>query len=155
MTLRGWWRASLRYNFSQSQQKVGEMATEHRFEIDPQSEERRPRSKWANCLSGCLVVLGIAMVIAIVLGIWIARNFRGWAADVGSQAINQQVDASDLPAQEKIEVKEQVDRVKKAFGDGSITMKQAGEIIQKLMESPLMPTLVVAAVDKQWKAGLR
>ncbi len=133
------------------------MATDHRFEIEPgQSEERRPRSKWANCLIGCLIVLGIAVVIAIVAGIWIVRNFRGWAADVGSQAINQQIDASELPAQEKIEVKEQVDRIKKAFGDGQISMKQAGEIIQKLMESPLMPTLVVAAVDKQYfnRSGL-
>jgi hypothetical protein len=157
MALRGWRCAGSRYNFSQSQRKGGEMVTEHRFEIEPgQSEERRQRSKWANCLIGCLIVLGIAMVIAIVLGIWVARSFRGWAADFGSQAINQQIDASDLPAQEKVEVKEQVDRVKRAFADGSIPMKKAGEIIQKLMESPLMPTLVVAAVDKQYfdKSGL-
>ena len=127
------------------------MATDHRFEIEPgQSEERRPRSKWANCLIGCLIVLGIAVVIAIVAGIWIVRNFRGWAADVGSQAINQRIDASELPAQKKIEVKKQVDRVAKAFGDGRISFQQAGDIVQKLTESPLMPTLVVAAVDMKY-----
>jgi hypothetical protein len=133
------------------------MATDHRFEIEPeQSGGRRSRSKWANCLIGCLIVLAIVIVIAIVLGIWVARNFRGWAADVGSQAINQQIDSSELPAQEKIEVKEQVNRVSKAFGDGRISMQQAGEIIQKLTESPLMPALVVAAVDKQYfdRSGL-
>jgi hypothetical protein len=126
------------------------MATEHRFEIDPQSEERGPRSKWANCLIGCLIVLGIAIVIAIVAGIWIARNFRGWVADFGSQAINQRIDSSELPAQKKIEVKKQVDRVAKAFGDGRISFQQAGDIIQKLTKSPLMPTLVVAAVDLKY-----
>ena len=51
---------------------------------------------------------------------------------------------------------EQVDRVGKAFRDGKITLQQSGMIIQRVMESPLMPTLVVGAVDKQYfeKSGL-
>lgn len=81
-----------------------------------------------------------------------ARNFRGWAADFGSQAINQGIDSSDLAPQEKIEVKQQVDRVGKAFRDGRITVEQAGTIVQKVMQSPLMPILVVGAVDKHYFA---
>ena len=71
-------------------------------------------------------------------------------ADFGSQAVNQGIDASDLPPQEKSEVKVQVERVAKAFRDGHISSEQAGTIMQKLFQSPLMPSLLVAAVDKHY-----
>ncbi len=126
------------------------MASDHRFEIEPNQGEPRKRSKWASCLIGCLIAAGIAVLLMIGVGIWVARNFRGWAADLSSQAINQSIDSSDLAPQEKIEVKAQVDRVDKAFRDGRISVQQAGTIVQKVMQSPLMPTLVVGAVDKHY-----
>jgi hypothetical protein len=129
------------------------MASEHRFEVFPDQVDARPRSKWANCLIGCLIVAGIITILAAAVGIWVARNLRSWAADLGSQAINQGIDSSDLAPQEKVEVKQQVDRVDKAFRDGRISMQQASNIIKKVMQSPLMPTLVVGAVDKHYFAS--
>jgi hypothetical protein len=129
------------------------MASEHRFEVIPEQGEPRPRSKWAGCLIGCLVAAGITTLLIVAVGIWVARNLRGWAADLSSQAINQGIEASDLAPQEKLEVKQQVERVDKAFRDGRISMQQAGTIVQKVMESPLMPTLVVGAVDKHYFAS--
>ena len=134
------------------------MATEHRFEIVPDEGDATPRrrSKWASCLIGCLVVLGVMLVLMIVVVVWFLRNWRGWAADFGSQAVNQAIDASDLPPQEKGEVKVQVERVAKALRDGRISLQQAGMILQKVFESPLMPALVVAAIDKHYieRSGL-
>jgi hypothetical protein len=134
------------------------MATEHRFEIIPDEGEATPRqrSKWASCLIGCLVVLGVMLVLMIIVAVWVARNWRGWAADFGSQAVNQAIDSSDLPPQEKGEVKVQVERVEQAFRDGRISFQQAGMILQKVFESPLMPALVVAAIDKHYieRSGL-
>ncbi len=134
------------------------MATEHRFEIIPDEGEATPRqrSKWASCLIGCLVVLGVMLVLMIIVAVWVARNWRGWAADFGSQAVNQAIDASDLPPQEKGEVKVQVERMAKALREGQISGEQAGTILQKVFESPLMPALVVAAIDKHYieRSGL-
>lgn len=126
------------------------MASDHRFDVFPEQGESPRRSKWAGCLIGCLIAAGITILLIIAVGIWVARSFRGWAADFGSQAINRGIDDSDLAPQEKMEVKEQVSRVDKAFRDGRISMQQAGVIIQKVMQSPLMPTLVVGAVDKHY-----
>jgi hypothetical protein len=44
-----------------------------------------------------------------------------------------------------------------AFADDRITKEQAGAILDKLMHSPLMPSLVVAAVDKMYfdRSGLK
>lgn len=134
------------------------MATEHRFEIIPDEGEATPRrrSKWASCLIGCLVVLGVMLVLMIVVAVWVARSWRGWAADFGSQAVSHAIDTSDLPPQEKGEVKVQVERVAKSLRDGQISGEQAKTILQGVFESPLMPALVVAAVDKHYleRSGL-
>src|SRR6476469_10065818 len=108
----------------------------HSFQIE---EPVRQRSLWQTCLIGCLGVLAVMVVLAVVVGFWISRNWRGWIADFGGQAINQGIDSSDLPPQEKVEVKIQVDRVAKAFRDGQISNEQASAIVKKLIDSPLMP----------------
>jgi hypothetical protein len=123
------------------------------FQID---DTPRKRSFWQTCLIGCLGALGIAIVLAVIAGFWVSRHWRGWVAGVGSQAINQAIDQSDLPPQEKVEVKDQVERVTKGFGAGQISNEQAARIFQKIMESPLMPMFVVMAVDKHYfdRSGL-
>jgi hypothetical protein len=92
----------------------------------------------------------------VIAGFWISQHWRGWFADIGSQVINQGIDASDLPPQEKVEVKAQVERVAKAFSAGQISNEQASAIVQKLMKSPLMPSIVVMAVEKRYfdRSGL-
>ena len=117
------------------------------FQIE---EPERKRSWWQTCLIGCLGFLAVMVVLAVVVGFWISRNWRGWVADFGGQAINQGIDSSDLPPQEKVEVKVQVDRVAKAFRDGQISNEQASAIIKKLVDSPLMPSFVVMAVERKY-----
>src|SRR5690349_18804437 len=125
----------------------------HSFQIE---EPEKKRSMWQTCLIGCLGMMAIMLVLAVIVGIWVSRHWREWAADLGSQVINQGIDASDLAPQEKVEVKEQVDRVAKAFRSGQISNEQAGRIFKKIMESPLMPMIGVMVVDKQYleKSGL-
>jgi hypothetical protein len=134
------------------------MSVDPRFEIEPgeYTDRQQRRSKWTSCLIGCLVVLGVLMVFAIILAVWIGRNWREWTSDFASQAVNQTVDQSDLPAQEKVEVKEELARVVEAFRRKQITMEQVGRIMEKVMQSPLMPMMAVAVVDKQYldKSGL-
>jgi hypothetical protein len=120
---------------------------QHTFRIE---EPERKRSFWQTCLIGCLGVLAAMLLLAVVVGFWASRHWRGWVADFGSQAINQGIDSSDLPPQEKVEVKEQVERVAKAFRDGKISNEQASAIFKKLIESPLMPSFVVMAVERNY-----
>lgn len=135
-----------------------QMTTDHRFEIAPDElvETQRKRSKWTSCLVGCLIVFGIGLVLAIALAVWIGRNLPGWAADLGSQIVNQAIDQSDFPPQEKAELKEQVARVAEGVRNRNISAHQAGQIFQRIVESPLMPIIVVTAVEKQYldRSGL-
>jgi hypothetical protein len=113
-------------------------------------EPERKRSWWRTCLLGCLGVLAVLLLLGVIGGFWISRHWRGWVADFGSQAIDQELDKSDLPPQEKVEVKVQVERVAKAIREDQISMGQAQAIVDKLMKSPLMPSIVVMAVERQY-----
>jgi hypothetical protein len=135
------------------------MASDPRFGSNPNQpvlpydqfgETPQKRSMWQNCLIGCLAVALVMLVLAVIAGFWISRHWREWFAEFGSQAINQGIDSSDLPPQEKVEVKVQVERVAKAFREGQISNEQASAIATKLMESPLMPSFVVMAVERQY-----
>lgn len=120
-----------------------------RFEIEPAeySTTRKRRSTFASCLLGCLMVAGILMILIAIGAFWLSRNWRGFVADFGKQRVNEAIDASDLPAQEKVEIKEQVERVGTEFGEGRISMEQAVQIIENLTKSPLMPMMTVATID--------
>jgi hypothetical protein len=133
-----------------SDPRFGDDANQYVESPDQFNVTAPPRSRWSSCLTGCLIVFGIMLIVAIVLGIWISHNWRDRFADIGMQAFDQSIESANLPPQEKAEVKAQVERVEKAFREGQITNKQAFAIIDKLMKSPLMPSLLVAAVDKQY-----
>jgi hypothetical protein len=121
----------------------------HSFQVD---EPERKRGFWQNCLIGCLVVFAVMVVLGVIAGFWISQHWRGWFANIGSQVLNQMIDSSDLPQQEKVEVKVQVERVAKAFGEGKISNDQFSAIVKKLVESPLMPTFVVMALERHYFA---
>jgi len=134
------------------------MSSDPRFDVYPDEFEQaqRRRTKWTTCLIGCLAIFVLMMLFVIAAAVWVGRNWRGWTADLGLQVLNQGIDTSDLPAAEKDEVKVQVKRIATGFRDGKISAEQLGTIVQKLAQSPLMPTFVVMAVDKQYfnRSGL-
>ena len=125
--------------------------TDPRFNADYQSDEpAKKRSGWQTCMIGCLVVLAIMVVIGILVGLWVARNWREWSADIASQVVEQGLEETDLPAQEKQDIRAQVDRVTDAFRDGRLSLEQLGKIMERLANSPLMPAFMVFAVEKQY-----
>jgi len=95
-------------------------------------------------------------VLGILVGVWVARNAHKWVADVSSMAVNEVISDSELPPEEKNQMREQAARVTNALREKKISMGEYGIILQGVMESPLMPVLVVGAVDQQYmqKSGL-
>jgi hypothetical protein len=134
------------------------MATAPTFDkglYDPQQQPPK-RSGWQNCLIGCLVVCGGIGLLVVIFAIWVAYNWRNWAATGVSEVAKQAIAESDLPAEEKVEIQAQVDRVAGAFRDGQMSMEQLGLLIEKLVQSPLMTSLMVTVVDTKYldKSGL-
>jgi len=98
----------------------------------------------------------VLLVLGAIVGFVVMRNWRSWAANGVSQVLEQTIDQSSLPPQEKTEVKAEVDRAVQAFRNGTMSMEQLGKLMQGLTNSPLMSMIIVTAVDKQYldKSGL-
>lgn len=131
------------------------MAMPSRYEADTFSADlaAEPKSKGSGCLKGCLIVAVVLLVLAVVLGVVIYQNWRPWYASAMTQVLHQVVDDSDLPAQEKAEVKEHVSRVANEFESGRVSFGQLGVLVQNLMSSPLIPSMQVSVVDQKYLAG--
>jgi len=120
-----------------------------RFVIE-EEQPYREKSKLAGCLKGCLIAGGVLFVVLLLFGFWVSKNWQRWAADLGSEVLNQIIDESDLPDLEKDEVKEQVERLADAVRNGDLTGDQLGQVMQQILESPLITSFVVAGIEKKY-----
>jgi hypothetical protein len=104
----------------------------------------------ASCFIGCLIVSVVLLILGGIAAYWFMKNWRGWGASVVSTAIKQGIDGMDLPAQEKQEMGEQIDRVAVAFREGRLSQEQMKRLMHELMNSPLMTTFGAVAIEKKY-----
>ncbi len=119
-------------------------------EFDQTEPPVRQRNWMTGCMLGCLAVIVLLLVLGTVATVWISRNWRTWFSAGASQAVGQAIDASELPVEEKDQIKVEADRFFAAFREGRVSTEQFGELVQKFMESPLMTTLVASAAEKKY-----
>jgi hypothetical protein len=112
--------------------------------------------KGSGCLKGCLIAVIVVVLLAIVAAVVVYFNGRRWATNFVATGINHAIDASELPDQEKQEVKAQIDRVAQEFGSGRMTGEQMGRILENLAKSPVMTAIIASVVDQKYlsKSGL-
>ncbi len=103
-----------------------------------------------SCLVGCLW-MGLALtIIGVIVGVWIANNWRDWFADTGAEALEKVVEATELPQEEQDELNLQIERAAEAFRKGQLSTRQVLAIARQVAESPLITSLIVAAVDAKY-----
>lgn len=120
-----------------------------RFEVEA-DQPYREKSGMSGCLKGCLIVGGILLLLVAAVVIWLAMSWKGLVAGGASQIVDAAIDQSDLPEQEKVEVKAQVARVAEAFESGELPLDKAGEVITQIMQSPVMPSIIVAGIEAKY-----
>jgi hypothetical protein len=148
------------------------MPSDPRFNVeDPRFREERerpaaaPPTEWmgeppvkrrsllSTCLMGCLITFVVLLAILAVLAFWVSRNWRDWASSIGSDAIKQGINATELPEAEKADMELQVDRLADELRAGRLSGEQLAAIFEQLMESPLMTTLVASAIESKYIAS--
>jgi hypothetical protein len=147
------------------------MANDSRFNVDDprfRGEREQPASQsvewlpdapvkrrsWVStCLIGCLITFVVMLAIVAVLAFWISRNWRDWASTIGSDALKQGINSTELPEDEKADMELQVDRLAVELREGRLSGEQLGAIFEQLMESPLMTTLVASAIEGKYIAN--
>jgi hypothetical protein len=129
------------------------MAQDPRFGLDDATAyyADKPRSTWLrSCLVGCLWTAAVLTIVAVLGAIWLSRRWRELMANPAAQAIKQSIDAANLPAAEKTELGVQIDRVADAFKLGRLSGDQLGEIMRRILESPLAVTIAVEVVETRY-----
>jgi hypothetical protein len=122
-----------------------------------QTEPPVKSNKWAKgCLLGCLAAVIVFLILGAIATFWVSRNWREWIASGATVAVHQSIDDSQLPDEEKKQIKADADRFILGFREGRVSMEQFGLLVQKFAESPLMTTFVASAVETQYlgKSGL-
>jgi hypothetical protein len=133
---------------------------EQQFTVEDDRYSESPpvrNTNWLKgCLLGCLGVVIVLLILGTAATVFIARNWRGWFANNVSSGIKQGIDASDLPVEEKAQIKVEVDRGAELFREGRMSGEQAALLVEKVMNSPLMTAIVTTAAEKNYldKSGL-
>ena len=92
-----------------------------------------------NVLVGCLVVLGVVLLAAVIGGVVVYKNWKTWAADFGRDAIVTLVEEADLEKDQKDAIIARVDELAEDFKAGVIDLEDMGNVTMALVESPLLP----------------
>ncbi len=127
-----------------------------KFEIEPEVEERKERGCAGGCLKGCFIALLLMVAGIVVLGFFVSRNWRGWTVSLADYFIQESLDASNLPAEEKQEIRKELRRPLDALKAGELSIEQFEQLGNVLIESPLLPSLAVTVVETKYflRSGL-
>ena len=114
--------------------------------------EPKKRSALSTCLTGCLIAFVVMLVLAVIAGIYAYRKFPEWAAMGISEGAKQVINETDLPEEEKVDITVQIDRLAEATRERKLSMTKMGEFFQNLVQSPLITTLAMSAIEKKYIA---
>jgi predicted negative regulator of RcsB-dependent stress response len=110
----------------------------------------RKKSAVSTCLTGCLIVFIVMLVLGVIAAWWIWNNAASLAASAGSTVAKEAINQTDLPQAEKDEIFVQIDRLADAGREGKLTLQQLSTFFQEFSRSPLMTTLAMSMVDKKY-----
>ncbi len=100
-------------------------------------------------MKGCLITLAILLVLAIVGGIIVAMNWKGWAASAMKSGVSQTLAQSSLPQDQKDRINARVNSFADDFKGGKIKLEQLEPVFKEFAEGPLFPLALIFAVDEQ------
>jgi hypothetical protein len=109
---------------------------------------RRSGARRGSFLTGCLIVLAVLIIIAVIAGLWIRANYRGVLANVTIRTVEAALDESELDDQQRAAILAEVELLATDYKEKRITNEQMLEVMQEISESPLIPLGAVYAVDK-------
>ncbi len=91
---------------------------------------------------GCGIAALVVIILLVIGGWFVARNWRSLASSGVAAAVNQAVEQSSLPDDQKQAITARVDQIKQDFADGKITLEQ----IASAMEAVNVEGLIVAGM---------
>ncbi len=106
---------------------------------------KRTPVRAGNILVGCLVALGIALILLIVSVVFVMNSWRSWASGGIKQGMTAILDGTQIEQIEKDEINAHIDTLMTRFVDKDISTEDLFLITTEVFEGPLLPMGIVEA----------
>lgn len=91
-------------------------------------------------VQGCLVALGVVLLLLIVGGVVVALNFRSWSASAGAAFAKAVIEKSELPEAERPEIIAIIDQLRDEVKAKRVTLDEVAVIFADFNHSPILAT---------------
>ncbi len=106
----------------------------------------RPKSsRDGNILVGCLIALGVALILIIVSVVFVMNSWRGWVSGGIKQGLTAVLDETQIEQIEKDEINTHIETLMTRFVDKDISTEDLFLITAEIFEGPLLPMGIVEA----------
>ena len=100
--------------------------------------------------SGCLIAIVVVAIIFVGGGIYVAKNYRVWAAKAITFAMTAVISKSDLPMEEKAEISDILALVKENYIAGDIELQELGTIFEAMANCPALAVGMVVQFEASY-----
>ncbi len=107
-------------------------------------------SRRGGVLKGCLIVVGILLLLAAAAGIYVALHWKSWAADAARAAVRSAVQTSQLTEEQKQRVVTRIDGLAGDFESGKVSAQQVASVFEEIVQGPLLPLAMVYAAKEKY-----
>ncbi len=114
---------------------------------DAPIRDRILTARRGNLLVGCGVVLLIFIILLGIGGYYVATNWRGWTANQSTKLVDGILTQAEIDPDEHAELMVHVNGLMTRFENKEVTLEQLGEVLEQLVESPVVPSALVIALD--------
>lgn len=116
----------------------------------PEEYSPPPASGCRYFAMGCGCAFGALLLVAVALSVWIAMNWKHWAAAFTKQAAADAVATSSLSPDDKARVLKRINQLADDFEAGKVSLEQIGHVMEQIAQSPLLPLGLVMAADEKY-----
>ena len=112
--------------------------------LKSQNNSKFHQSQWGSIMrreglaSGCLIAIIVTLAVLIGAGIYIASNFKHWAAEGVTVAMALVIQESALPDDEQSEIIGILHQLKEDFQNDDITLEELGLILEAIPNCPAL-----------------
>ena len=100
--------------------------------------------------TGCLIAVIVVVLLIVGGGIYVAKNFKSWAAAGITAAMSMMIEKSDLPDVEKTEIVEILNQVKEEYLAGDISLEELGQILEAMTDCPAIAMGIVVQFEASY-----
>jgi hypothetical protein len=97
--------------------------------------------------TGCLIAIIVVVLLIVGGGIYVAKNFKSWAAAGITAAMSMMIEQSELPDEEKSEIVEIINQVKEEYLADDISLEELVKILEAMADCPAIAMGIVVQFE--------